>query len=799
MTKLIIATPEEKHRILLEKEQENQLEDFKFLSLSELKELLYGTYRDDYLLEMRKRGYLPSVANSLKEILWYTKEQKTGKLKELEALKKELIEEKVMMPATYQKTYLKRQSLLICAGMKYQIPTHILKDLEKEQIIVTYEEETMEEDTMFYHEFTDVREEISCLCTSILNMVQDQVPLDQIHICNVSSDYLGFCIHLLELYQIPYTIKEQKSIYSLPLIQDFLKSVETKEGSSKQLEEMITSLSSKNEVEQDAIEKLARVYGKYRHQDVDIHLLYPVLVYEIKHLYLKAVLEKNAVTIDSGLEDYGVEDIYFIVGFHQETMPPVSLDLDYINDEEKRELGMMDTTEKNERNKNHVLSYLFRKKKVMLSYAKGSSFANFERSPLLEELESRREIKREEGKETYRNLAYNRYLLARSLDTYYKYQEKNSDFKHLFQRTFIEDYQSYENKFQGVNETYLKEYLKGEMTLSYSSMDTFFHCPFRFYLRHILKVPEKPTGKATMIGTFFHEVLSKLYQEEEIDACMESSIHDIETFTKEEQFYLEKYQKELREICLYLKKEMERTEFEAKYFEKEFAIELDETIKVRFMGVIDKIMIFEGEEETYVIVVDYKTGNTKLDYNKVIYGLDMQLLVYLYFLKHHSTFSGMKVAGFYLQHILPSVMNYDEKKSYALQRQQFYQLDGYTIDQISLLHHLDQHYLDGGMIKSLRVTKNNTFYSTAKVIDEETIDRLLEIVDRNIHTVVTALQKADFSIAPIQIGNEKKEDATGCRYCQYYDICFKKANDFRTVKEYKNLEFLEQEDGGEKK
>ena len=99
MTKLIIATPEEKHRILLEKEQENQLEDFKFLSLSELKELLYGTYRDDYLLEMRKRGYLPSVANSLKEILWYTKEQKTGKLKELEALKKELIEEKVMMPS----------------------------------------------------------------------------------------------------------------------------------------------------------------------------------------------------------------------------------------------------------------------------------------------------------------------------------------------------------------------------------------------------------------------------------------------------------------------------------------------------------------------------------------------------------------------------------------------------------------------------------------------------------------------------------------------------------------------------
>ena len=154
-------------------------------------------------------------------------------------------------------------------------------------------------------------------------------------------------------------------------------------------------------------------------------------------------------------------------------------------------------------------------------------------------------------------------------------------------------------------------------------------------------------------------------------------------------------------------------------------------------------------------------------------------------------FSNMKVAGFYLQHILPTVMNYDEKKSYALQREQFYQLDGYTRNQISLLHHLDQHYLDGGMVKSLRVTKNNTFYSTAKVIDEETMNQLLDIVDQNIHTVVKAIQRADFKIAPIQIGNEKKEDATGCMYCQYYDICFKKANDYRTVKEYKNLEFLD--------
>lgn len=791
MTKLILATIEEKHRILKQYEQQQTLDDFKFISLADLMEMFYGTYRNDYLLEMYKRGYLPSVASDLKNILWFIQAGKSGKIEKLYQLRQELIEQNIMIPSTYQKIYLKKQQLIICGEMKYQIPTHILNDLEKEGIIIQYQEDIICKEAISYTEFSDIREELSTVCLDILKMRQEDVLLDQIHICNVSSDYLGFCIHLLELFQIPYTVKEQSSIYSLPLIQDFLKQIEIQDGSIQEIEELIQKVIVKNEVEQDALEKLARIYGKYRHSDTSISIFLPVLIYELKHLYLKPTFEKNAVTVDTSLESYGSQDVYYVVGFNQETIPPVSLDLDYISDDEKREIGFMDTTTKNERNKQKVLTYLQSKEKLWISYAKGSSFANFEPSPLLEVLKQMRKIEVKEKGSIYQNQAYNRYLLARSLDTYYKYQEKTDDFHALFQHTFIEDYQSYQNQYQAVNEDYLKEYVKGEMTLSYSSMDTFFHCPFRFYLKHILKVPEKPTGKATMIGTFFHEVLSKLYQEEEIDICIETSIHEVDTFTKEEQFYLEKYKKELKEICTYLKKELERTEFEAKYFEKEFEIELDEKVKIRFMGVIDKIMTFTDDENTYVIVIDYKTGNTKLDYNKVIYGLDMQLLTYLYFLKHHPVFQNMKVAGFYLQHILPSVMNYDEKKSYALQREQFYQLDGYTRNEISLLHHLDQHYLDGGMVRSLRVTKNNTFYSTAKVIDEETLNKLLEIVDDNIHTVVEAIQEADFKIAPIQIGNEKKEDATGCMYCQYYDICFKKANDYKTVKEYKNLEFLD--------
>ena len=141
MTKLILATPEEKYRILKEFEQQQTLEDFKFISLSELIELFYGTYRDDYLLEMQKRGYLPSVANDLKNVLWHVKDSKREKIKELYHLQQELLEEKIMIPSTYQKAYFKKQQFMICGEMKYQIPTHILHDLEQEGITLQLQED----------------------------------------------------------------------------------------------------------------------------------------------------------------------------------------------------------------------------------------------------------------------------------------------------------------------------------------------------------------------------------------------------------------------------------------------------------------------------------------------------------------------------------------------------------------------------------------------------------------------------------------------------------------------------------
>ena len=51
---------------------------------------------------------------------------------------------------------------------------------------------------------------------------------------------------------------------------------------------------------------------------------------------------------------------------------------------------------------------------------------------------------------------------------------------------------------------------------------------------------------------------------------------------------------------------------------------------VEFKGFIDKIMYKEKDGNTYLSIIDYKTGNPSIKLDHLKYGLSMQLPSYLY-------------------------------------------------------------------------------------------------------------------------------------------------------------------------
>lgn len=58
-------------------------------------------------------------------------------------------------------------------------------------------------------------------------------------------------------------------------------------------------------------------------------------------------------------------------------------------------------------------------------------------------------------------------------------------------------------------------------------------------------------------------------------------------------------------------------------------LSLKDGTKMKFTGVIDRVDCYEDEENLYLKIIDYKSGNMQFDFTKILNGLQVQLVVYM--------------------------------------------------------------------------------------------------------------------------------------------------------------------------
>ena len=94
-------------------------------------------------------------------------------------------------------------------------------------------------------------------------------------------------------------------------------------------------------------------------------------------------------------------------------------------------------------------------------------------------------------------------------------------------------------------------------------------------------------------------------------------------------------------------------------------------------------------------------------------------------------------------------------------------------------------YENSNFIKSMKVTSNG-FASYSKVLSDNEINNLIDVVDKKIDFARDNILDGNFDVNPKQIGDEE----VGCKYCKFRDLCFKTNNDFERLEENKSLSFL---------
>ena len=770
-----------KKQVLLKLNEFENIFNIKIMSLEELINSITFKYSEEsiyYLIKKYDMNY--DVALMYLNNIKYVNDinVSSNKIEKLKNIKNELDENNLLI---YDKNIfgLLKEKEVVIYGYDY-IDNYSLKMLKKidNYKIIKKEYSNFNHDV---YEFNNIEDELYFVLTNIIDLIKKGVNINNIKLCNVTSEYENDLKRMFNIFNIPINIKNNKSIKSSLIFKDFIKSLKNNE-----IEESIdfiinkydTSVSN-NKYIVDQIIKILNTYNFVKEKDILIN----ILTNEFKKIYIKNDEYENAVNIVD-LKDnvFNDNDFVFLLGFNMGNIPIIYKDEDYLSDNEKDLLGLEMSYKKNSIEKKVVINNIKSIKNLFITYKNKTNFMEYMPSLLIDELKLN-VIKNIDKKYNY-SLKYNDLLLYKKIDDLIKYGTKDSVIDILYANKEKDNYLKYDNKFKGIDKLKFNNSLNGKLLLSYSSIDNYNRCAFRYYLNNILKITEFEETFAQNIGTIFHDILSKAFSDDfnfdkEFDEKMSQTI-----FTNKELFFMQKLKDELKFVIDTIKKQNKFNSLDKSLYENKVYINKDGNIKLTFMGIIDKLLYKEEDNKTYLVIIDYKTGVLHTNLNNTIYGIDMQLPVYLYLAKD-GLFKNAEVIGFYLQKILNNEVVKDSKKTYISQKEESLKLNGYTVDKTDLISKFDFSYTDSEVIKSLKFGKTG-FYAYSKILSEEKIDKLINIVKNNIDDAFSNVLSANFDINPKRIGKNN----VGCAFCKYKDICFMKEEDVVELEEHTNLDFL---------
>ena len=616
------------------------------------------------------------------------------------------------------------------------------------------------------YEFNKLDDEIIFVLSSINKLINDGIDINKIKLINVNDDYIFKLKTLSNLFGIRINFKNNSTLFETIEFNNLLNDYKD----DKEL----------NCINKDILNSFISIVNNYSFIE-DKSKKMDMIINESKNTKLKNTIYENAVEIID-ISELNDDEYGFYLSFTEENSYKKKMDDDYFSDKEKTILGLETSNELNRVEKQNLINNIKSSKNLTITYSLSSTFNVYYPSSLINDL-NYEVIKNIEYDYKSSNL-YNVLLLYKDIDKYIKYGDISDELKLLFSNYENEYKEEYDNSYKKINPSVLIKHIDN-LTLSYSSLNKYYECEFKYYLENILKIKEDEESNALMIGNIFHEVLSKMSNTDfNFDKEYEMSTKDLELSNKDK-FFINKLKEELRFIIDTINNQYKYMSFDKSINEEKVVINLDRTIKITFKGFIDKALYKEVDNKVYMIIIDYKTGDTKLDLGNSYYGLNLQLPVYLYLSDYINKIDNIEILGFYIQRILNGVITEEKNKKLNDIKKDNLKLQGYTISDMGKTKIVDSSFEKSEIIKSLSLTKAGDFSSNAKVLSKEEMDNLKELVKKRIDEMIDGILSSSFNINPKKIDSKD----VSCIYCKYKDICFRKEKDYKLLdkKDYKDF------------
>lgn len=768
---LIICDNEIKVKILSHLNDINEIYNIKFMSMNEIIKKIFFDYDKEaiyYLMNKYNINY--EIAKIYIDNIYFVedKEYKSDKLNMLVKYKKELKDNNLLIFDPLFIDFIKGKNIKVVMKKISKYDNYIFEYLRKYTNVEIYDFKYENYKHKVY-EFDNLDKEVEYVAYSICELIDKGIDINKIKISNIDEEYINPIKRIFSNFNIPINLPNNSYIIGTKIGKDFIDNIKPN------INETIELLDKENPI----YNKIINICNKYTFID-DYTKVKDMLIHDLSNTKIPSIKYDNAIEVidyQNTLDD----EYVFLMNFNLKSIPKVYKDEDFITDNIKPKY-LDNTLEKNKLEKDITIKSINNIKNLVITFKDMTAESECYPSNLVEELKIEKpsiNIYKSFSKEN------DKLKLASSLDRLIKYGHKDEELNALKYNYDI-DYMKYDNKYKKVDKENLYKILDNKLSLSYSKLEEYNECPFKYYLSKVLKLDIYEENFAAILGTIFHHVLEIGINKEidiskEVEMFINEKYNDKE-FSNMEKFFIENAKENMRFALDTIKNQMKFCKLNNVLTEKKVYISKDKNLKITFSGIIDKLLYKEENDNTIVAIIDYKTGNNvDIDFSYMKYKIGLQLPIYLYLAKNMNL-KNVRFAGIYLQKIMPDIEKKEELKEDKLK------LEGYSNSDKSIIEKFDSSYEKSSVIKGLRVKNDGEFYSSSKVLDDKKFDLLTDFAEKQIDESIENILEANFDISPIK--KEKDKEITACKYCKYKDICFRCNDDIRDLKKDNELSFL---------
>lgn len=347
-----------------------------------------------------------------------------------------------------------------------------------------------------------------------------------------------------------------------------------------------------------------------------------------------------------------------------------------------------------------------------------------------------------------------------------------------------------------------KHLFGGKVWLSPSRVEAYYRCPFAYFCRYGLRALPRVKAELNPMerGVAIHDVLYRFVSEygermfelgegevkEIVNRFLEQYISEVMGGVqgKSKRFLAAFYRlrNTVGNIVLRLIAEFRQSAFKPVDFELEIGgsenvspllLKAADGTEIAVTGTVDRVDLCEIGGKKYVRVVDYKSGVKKFKLSDVYYGLNLQMILYLFVLWKNGKerYENVYPAGVLYMPAgeaslgLPREASAEETEK---KRMAQYKMNGFVLEDSSVVSAMEQDV--GGVFIPVERNKDGSFGKRSSLLKLEELGKMEQYVNHLILRMAEELHRGTVSASPVYSSGNKPP----CEYCDYSSVCGQK-------------------------